>query len=119
MKTLIIAEAGVNHNGDIRIAKELVDVAAASGADLVKFQTFNANRLATRDAPKADYQKQTTDNAESQHEMLKKLELTREMHNELILHCTKQGIEFLSTGFDIESLDLLASLGQKLFKIPS
>lgn len=119
MKALIIAEAGVNHNGDLELAKQLIDVAAAAGADFVKFQTFNASRLATRTAKKADYQTQTTDSAESQHEMLRRLELTVEMHHELIAHCAKRNIGFFSTGFDIESVDLLVSLGQDQFKIPS
>ena len=117
--TLIIAEAGVNHNGDLGLAKQLIDVAAEAGADLVKFQTFNADRLATRSAKKAEYQTQTTDSKESQHEMLRRLELTEEMHNELIAHCTVRNIEFFSTGFDIESVELLVSLGQDHFKIPS
>ncbi len=119
MKTLIIAEAGVNHNGDLEIAKKLVDIAADSGADIVKFQTFNADRLVTETASKADYQISATGNNESQHAMLKKLELSDEMHRELISHCKFRNIEFLSTGFDIESIDYLISLGQKLFKIPS
>ncbi|MDD2932315.1 MAG: N-acetylneuraminate synthase [Methylotenera sp.] len=118
-RTLIIAEAGVNHNGDIELAKQLIDVAAEAGADLVKFQTFNADRLATRTAKKADYQNQTTDSKESQHEMLRRLELTPDMHKELIEHCAIRNIGFFSTGFDVESLDLLVSLGQEYFKIPS
>ena len=119
MKTLIIAEAGVNHNGDIEIAKKLIDVAADAGADLVKFQTFNADRLVTENASKADYQKHAGDNNESQQLMLRKLELTEAMHHELIAHCAMRGIGFFSTGFDTESIDLLASFGQQLFKIPS
>ena len=119
MKTIIIAEAGVNHNGDHKLAKQLIDVAAESGADLVKFQTFTADRLATRAAPKADYQSQTTGNDESQYEMLRNLELSPEMHRQLIAHCRTRNIGFLSTGFDIESIDLLVSLGQEKFKIPS
>lgn len=118
-RTLIIAEAGVNHNGDLVLAKRLIDAAADAGADLVKFQTFNANRLATLSARKADYQTQTTDSEESQHEMLHRLELSTEMHNELIAHCAARNIGFFSTGFDIESVDLLVSLGQDHFKIPS
>lgn len=118
-KILIIAEAGVNHNGDISLAKQLIDVAAEAGADFVKFQTFNANRLVTRTAKKANYQKQTTDNVESQHEMLSRLELTESMHLELIAHCITRNIGFLSTGFDIESIDLLSNLGQEYFKVPS
>lgn len=119
MKTLIIAEAGVNHNGDLEMARRLVEVAAQSGADFVKFQTFKADRLVTRQAAKADYQRQLTAQDESQYDMIHRLELTPEMHVELIEHCARQGIRFLSTGFDIESLDLLASFGIPLFKIPS
>jgi N,N'-diacetyllegionaminate synthase len=119
MKTLIIAEAGVNHNGDIELAKKLIDVAADAGADLVKFQTFSADRLVTQIALKAEYQALATDKIESQHEMLRKLELTESMHHELINHCTNREIGFFSTGFDIESINFLASLGQELFKIPS
>ena len=118
-KTLIIAEAGVNHNGDLNLAKQLINAAADAGADLVKFQTFNASRQVTRTAKKADYQTQTTSSTESQHAMLRRLELTEEMHHQLIAHCLTQNIGFLSTGFDIESVDLLVSLGQECFKIPS
>ena len=119
MKVLIIAEAGVNHNGDLDMAKKLIDVASDAGADLVKFQTFNADRLVTENASKADYQKLAGDNNESQQSMLRKLELTEAMHHELIAHCAMRGIGFFSTGFDTESIDLLASFGQELFKIPS
>ena len=119
MKVLIIAEAGVNHNGDINVAKKLIDVAADAGADLVKFQTFSADRLVTESASKADYQKLETENIESQHTMLRKLELTEAMHHELIAHCALRGIGFFSTGFDIESINLLVSIGQGFFKIPS
>lgn len=119
MKTLIIAEAGVNHNGDLKLARQLIDAAVNAGADLVKFQTFKANRLATSTAQKADYQTQTTDRAESQLDMLRRLEITKSMHHELIAHCAARKIGFFSTGFDIESVDLLASLGQDHFKIPS
>lgn len=118
-KILIIAEAGVNHNGDINLAKQLIDVASAAGADFVKFQSFSADRQVTQTAKKADYQIQTTGSSESQHEMLSRLELTAAMHHELIEHCKKRNIAFLSTGFDIESVDLLLNLGQELFKIPS
>lgn len=118
-RALIIAEAGVNHNGDTALAKQLIDVAAAAGADLVKFQTFNADRLATRAAQKADYQHQTTDSTESQHKMLRRLELSEAMHTELIAHCAARHIGFFSTGFDIGSVDLLVRLGQNQFKIPS
>lgn len=119
MKTLIIAEAGVNHNGDMGIAKELIEIAAESGADMVKFQTFSAERLATPTAGKAEYQLKTTDSSESQYEMLKKLEITEVMHRELIAHCKLLNIGFLSTGFDIESVNMLVGLGQNIFKIPS
>ena len=118
-RILIIAEAGVNHNGDLALAKKLIDVAAEAGADLVKFQTFNADRLVTRTVQKADYQNRTTDSKESQHVMLRRLELTTEMHKELSAHCETCNIGFFSTGFDIESIDLLISLGQGRFKIPS
>lgn len=118
-RTLIIAEAGVNHNGDLELAKQLIDAAAAAGADLVKFQTFNANRQVTRTAKKADYQSQATDSTESQQEMLRRLELTADMHHELIAYCATRNIGFFSTGFDIESVDLLVSLGLDHFKIPS
>jgi N,N'-diacetyllegionaminate synthase len=115
----VIAEAGVNHNGNLAFAKQLIDVAAEAGADLVKFQTFSADRLTTRATPKADYQSQSTGNNESQYEMLRRLELSVEMHRELIAHCQARNIGFFSTGFDIESVDLLVTLGQDLLKIPS
>lgn len=118
-RTLIIAEAGVNHNGDLALAMKLIDVAAEAGADLVKFQTFSADRLVTKAAAKADYQVRTTGSEESQHEMLRRLELTIEMHKELIAHCATCNIGFFSTGFGIESVDLLVELGQDRFKIPS
>ncbi len=118
-KTLIIAEAGVNHNGDIALAKQLIDVAADAGADLVKFQTFSADRLATKQAKKADYQNAVTGIAETQHEMLSRLELSPQMHSELMAYCDSRNIGFLSTGFDIESIDFLLSLGISQFKIPS
>lgn len=119
MSTLIIAEAGVNHNGDMNLAKELIEKAASSGADVVKFQTFNAERLVVQTADKANYQKNTNDLYETQYEMLKKLELSEYNHHELISHCKKFNIDFLSTGFDIESLDMLMRLGQSMIKIPS
>ena len=116
---IVIAEAGVNHNGDLDLAKRLIEIAATAGADYVKFQTFNAERIVTRDASKAEYQNRTTDSLESQFNMLKKLELTPEMHIDLIDHCAKKSIKFLSTGFDIESVEMLVNLGQRLIKIPS
>jgi len=120
MKTLIIAEAGVNHNGDMALAKELIAVAADAGADLVKFQTFTASKITSRSAPKAEYQKGTTDPEESQQEMIRKLELTRENHLELIAECKKRGIGFFSTAFDNDSFDLLEELGCcDLVKVPS
>ena len=118
-QTLIIAEAGVNHNGNLDMAKKLIDVAAEAGADLVKFQTFSADRLVTQLAKTADYQIKTTEGDESQYEMLHRLELTTSMHRELISYCAVLNISFFSTGFDIESVDLLVSLGQDHFKIPS
>jgi N,N'-diacetyllegionaminate synthase len=119
MRTLIIAEAGVNHNGDMDLARQLIIVAAEAGADIVKFQTFNADHLVTKNAIKADYQNKTTDASESQYDMIRKLELSREMHEELINYCQTYDIEFYSTGFDIESLNLLVELGINSFKIPS
>lgn len=119
MKTTIIAEAGVNHNGDINLAKEMIDVAAQSGADYVKFQTFSAENLTTKSAPLADYQVRNTQDSNSQYEMLKRLELSVEAHKSLILHAEDRGIKFLSTAFDIESINMLASFGQEIFKVPS
>lgn len=119
MSVLIIAEAGVNHNGNIELAYRLIDNAVSAGADIVKFQTFTADSLATPKAPKAAYQNQTTGDVESQYQMLKRLELSRDMHELLIEHCRVSGIRFLSTGFDIASVDLLVELGQNFFKIPS
>ena len=116
---LVIAEAGVNHNGSSETARELIETAAEAGADLVKFQTFSADRLVTGSASKADYQLQTTYTYESQHEMIRKLELSREMHEELITHCKKCGVGFFSTGFDPQSVNLLVELGLDRFKIPS
>lgn len=118
-RTLIIAEAGVNHNGDIAMAKRLIEVAAEAGADMVKFQTFSADRLATGTAGKAEYQAQSTSASESQHAMLSRLELSAEMHAVLIEHCRQHGIAFFSTGFDIQSLDFLVGLGLDRIKIPS
>ena len=118
-KTLIIAEAGVNHNGDLEMAKSLIGVAAECGADIVKFQTFNASRLTTSTAQKANYQKKLTDSKETQYEMLSRLELSEVDHLELIAHCKRCGIKFLSTGFDVQSINFLAGLGQDLFKVPS
>ena len=119
MSVFIIAEAGVNHNGSIDLAYKLIDVAVESGADAVKFQTFKAENIASKNAPKAEYQKQTTDVSESQFDMLKKLELDVETHKELITYCKQKDIIFLSTPFDHESIDLLCDLGLQIFKIPS
>jgi N,N'-diacetyllegionaminate synthase len=119
MSVLIIAEAGVNHNGDMDMARQLIDIAADAGADLVKFQTFRADRLVAIHARKADYQIQATDAGESQHAMIRRLELTRDMHEALIAHCKSRGIKFFSTGFDQESIDFLVELGMDCFKIPS
>ena len=118
-QTLVIAEAGVNHNGDIALALELVKAAAKAGADVVKFQTFQAKKIVTNKADKADYQKETTGKGESQLSMLRKLELTPVQHAELIRYCSECGIRFLSTAFDHDSIDLLASLRLGLWKIPS
>jgi len=115
----IIAEAGVNHNGDIELAKQLIDVAAQSGADAVKFQTFTADALLSHNAPKAEYQQQTTDTAETQYAMIKKLELDRSSHQLLLEHCRRKGIMFLSSPFDLESITTLDELGIEIFKIPS
>lgn len=116
----IIAEAGVNHNGSIEMAKQLVDVAAGAGADAVKFQTFKAEKVISKYAPKADYQKKMTSESESQLDMVKKLELDENAHRILIEYCRSRNIEFLSTPFDIESIDLLAyKLDLPRIKIPS
>lgn len=118
-KVLIIAEAGVNHNGSLEVARQLIDVAADSGADYVKFQTFTAEKIASRFANKADYQKNNTGTSESQVAMLKKLELTEADHRELMSYCGKKGIEFFSTPFDLDSISLLKKLGITVGKIPS
>ncbi len=118
-RTIVIAEAGVNHNGNLKLAKELVDAAALAGADYVKFQTFKAESIASKSAAKADYQKANTDNTESQFQMLKKLELSKEDHLELIDYCKQKNIAFLSTAFDLDSIGLLQELGIRIGKIPS
>ena len=115
----VIAEAGVNHNGSLELARQLVDKAQQAGADAVKFQTFKAERLVTRDAPKADYQCQTTGTAESQFEMLSRLELSPDAHQAVMAHCSSSNIVFLSTPFDEQSADFLEALGVAAFKIPS
>ena len=119
MSVMIIAEAGVNHNGSIELAEKLIDVAAEAGADFVKFQTFKAETLVTQTADKAEYQKEITDTDESQFEMIKKLELDRKTHEELIDYCKQIDIQFLSTAFDHDSIDLLDELNIPLCKIPS
>lgn len=118
-KIFVIAEAGVNHNGDIEIAKRLIDAAVEAGADAVKFQTFKAEQLVCRDAKKAEYQLATTDQSETQYDMLKKLELTTETHEILMKYCDQKNIMFLSTPFDIESINFLSKLGVQIYKIPS
>ena len=118
-KVFVIAEAGVNHNGSIELAKKLIDVASESGADAVKFQTFKAENLVSKNAQKADYQKQTTDKNESQFDMIKKLELDVNTHKELMAYCKSKNIMFLSTPFDHDSIDLLSDLELEIFKIPS
>ena len=119
MSSYIIAEAGVNHNGSLELAKNLVDKAKEAGADCVKFQTFIASQIVSKNAVKADYQKKQTANSESQHEMLKKLELSFDDFTELHNYCKEIGIEFLSTAFDFESIDFLNQLGMQVWKIPS
>ena len=119
-KTYIIAEAGVNHNGSLKMARELVDSAAEAGADAVKFQTFTAENVISKNAPKAEYQKESTGSKESQLEMVKKLELSEADHKALIQHCQKRKIQFLSTPFDLASVDLLSkTLDLPRLKIPS
>lgn len=118
-KTIIIAEAGVNHNGNIETAKRLIDVASDAGVDYVKFQTFKANKIVTKQAKRADYQNKNTKNLDTQYEMLKKLELNEDSHHLLIKYCNDKGIKFLSTGFDLDSLEFLHKIGIRLAKIPS
>lgn len=119
-RVLIIAEAGVNHNGSMEIAKKLIDAAAIAGVDYVKFQTFNADRLASKNAKKAVYQQKNMNNTDdSQYAMLKKLELSQTQHIELINYCNEKGVKFFSTAFDLDSIDLLSSLNLGFWKIPS
>ena len=119
-KVFIIAEAGVNHNGSIELAKKLIDVAVEAGVDAVKFQTFKAKNLVSKNAQKADYQKENmNDGDDSQFNMLKKLELDIDTHHELIAYCKQKNIMFLSTPFDHDSIELLNDLGLEIFKIPS
>ncbi|MGS2716930.1 N-acetylneuraminate synthase [Eionea flava] len=119
MRSFIIAEVGVNHNGSLDLAKQLVDIAVDCGVDAVKFQTFKAETLVTKAAKQAEYQTTNTGKAESQFDMLKQLELSEEDHQALILYCQKNNIEFMSTPFDVQSILFLNSLGVKRFKIPS
>jgi len=119
MRVFIIAEAGVNHNGDINIAKKLIDVAVEAGTDAVKFQTFKTEHLVSKTARKADYQINTSDSNESQFEMIKKLELDSETHIKLLAYCQEKNIMFLSTPFDHDSINFLNKLGLDTFKIPS
>jgi N-acetylneuraminate synthase len=118
-KTFIIAEAGVNHNGSVELAKELIAVAVEARADAVKFQTFKTDKNISKKAPKAEYQANLTGKSESQYEMVKKLELNEEAHFELAEYARKQGIKFMSTAFDDGSVDLLLKLGVDILKIPS
>lgn len=118
-RVFIIAEAGVNHNGSVELAKNLIDVAVEAGADAVKFQTFKAEKLVSKNAKKAEYQKQTTDKEESQFDMIKKLELDEATHHELMSYCKSKNIMFLSTPFDHDSIELLSNMGLEIFKIPS
>lgn len=117
--TFVIAEAGVNHNGSMKLAKKLIDEASKAGADAVKFQSFKAKQLVTKNAKKADYQKETTDKIENQYQMIKKLELDYEKHQELMDYCKTKDILFLSSPFDLESIDLLSNLDIEILKIPS
>ncbi len=119
IKTFIIAEAGVNHNGSLDLAYKLIDAAKEAGADAVKFQSFKAASLVSKKAEKAEYQKRTTDSNESQYEMIKRLELSFEDHIKLIEYCKSKNIIFLSSPFDLDSIDLLNNLGLDTFKIPS
>ena len=119
-KVVIIAEAGVNHNGDLQLAKRLIDAACNAGVDYVKFQTFKSEKLVSKTAQKASYQIQNTkDSTESQLQMLKKLELSNNQHEELINYCRNKGVGFFSTAFDLDSLDYLKEIGLKMVKIPS
>ena len=118
-RTLVIAEAGVNHNGDLNLAFKLIEAAKKAGADIVKFQSFKAENLVNKSASKAEYQLANTSSDESQYKMLKKLELDKRAHLKLLEHCKKTGIEFLSSPFDADSAELLHQLELKIFKIPS
>ena len=119
MNVFIIAEVGVNHNGSIDLAKKLVDAAKNAGADCVKFQTFIAENLVTKNAAKAEYQKQQTHEEETQYDMLKKLELSFDEFEELSEYCKSIDIKFMSTAFDFDSIDFLQSIGMDIWKILS
>lgn len=119
-KVIIIAEAGVNHNGDINLARKLIDAASIAKVDYVKFQTFKADTLTSKAAKKASYQVDNTgDTLDNQYDMLKKLELSDDYHKELISYCKQKNVKFFSTAFDVEGLDYLNSLGLEMFKVPS
>jgi N,N'-diacetyllegionaminate synthase len=119
-KVIIIAEAGVNHNGDIQVAKKLIDVAVDAGVDYVKFQTFKADSLVSKSAKKAEYQSfNINDGDDSQYAMLKNLELSHDNHLELMTYCSERNIQFFSTAFDVEGVNYLNDLGLSFFKIPS
>lgn len=118
-KTLIIAEAGVNHNGSLDLAKQMINVASEAGVDFVKFQTFKTELCISVDAPKAEYQIENTNKSETQYEMVKKLELSENDHLELIAYCNSKSVRFLSTPFDLISVNFLNSLDIDFFKIPS
>jgi len=119
MSVYIIAEAGVNHNGDLNLALKMVEAASLTGVNAIKFQTFKAENLVTRTASKASYQKETTGMSETQFEMLKKLELDLDAHKLLMVCCQEHHIDFISTPFDLTTIDLLAGIGLKTWKIPS
>ena len=118
-RVFIIAEAGVNHNGDLDVAKKMIDAAKDFGADAIKFQAFKAENIVLKNAPKANYQKKFTDKYESQFDMLKKLEIGFEAHSELMDYCKRSGLIFLSSPFDLASIDMLQKLNIGIFKIPS
>ena len=118
-KTIIIAEAGVNHNGDLKIAKKLVDVAVKAKVDYIKFQTFKTENIVTKNSIKSDYQNINSPESSNQYDMLKKLEMSDSMHKKLINYCRSKKIKFLSTPFDLNSVDFLKSFNMKYFKIPS
>ena len=115
----IIAEAGVNHNGSVELAEKMVECAASAGANAIKFQSFKAEKLTVKDAPKAEYQKKSEVQEESQFDMIRKLELDLKAHKQLLDYCAGHNIDFLSSPFDLDSIDMLVELGMETFKIPS